>query len=140
MKKKLDYSLCESQLKPNPCRKLTRAAIVCFIFFLVQLAGGWYSNSLALIADSLHQLTDCAAYSVALIAHWLSKRPPTTQFTFGFARVEAIGASISISLIWFLTSFLCYSAYIRLTSQMIVAVDSVSMCISASIGLMTNIL
>lgn len=61
-------------------------------FLLVEIAGGLLTNSLALLSDAAHMATDTAGLVIALAAVRLSRRPPDARRTFGFARVEALGA------------------------------------------------
>ena len=61
-------------------------------FLVVEVAGGIISNSLALLADAGHMLTDVAALMLALIVATLAERPPTPRRTFGLLRAEVLGA------------------------------------------------
>ena len=57
--------------------------------------GGWLTNSLALIADAGHMLTDVAALSLTLTAIWFATRPATEKKTFGYYRLEILAAFIN---------------------------------------------
>lgn len=59
---------------------------------LVEAAGGWFTNSLALIADAGHMLTDVAALSITLGAFWFARRPATSRKTYGYYRLEILAA------------------------------------------------
>ena len=61
-------------------------------WFLVELAGGLYANSLALLADAAHMLTDLAALGLSLFALKISERPATHQKTYGYLRAEILAA------------------------------------------------
>ncbi len=61
-------------------------------FFLVELAGGWWTGSLALIADATHMGVDLAALGLSLFAAKMSLRPPDAKRTFGYKRVEVLAA------------------------------------------------
>lgn len=74
-----------------------RAAIRFVLIFtagyaLVQAIGGWYSGSLALIADSGHMVSDAAALLLALIAYRIARRPADAKRTYGFHRVRVLAA------------------------------------------------
>ena len=61
---------------------------------LVEFVGGWWTNSLALIADAGHMLTDAASLALALLALRISRRPVDDQRSYGYARLsDLLGAS-----------------------------------------------
>ena len=62
------------------------------VVLLVQVAGALASNSLALLADAGHLLTDVAGVGLALLAIWFAGRPPTLGRTFGYLRLEILAA------------------------------------------------
>ena len=66
---------------------------------LVELAGGILGNSLAVITDALHMLTDAMAFALAIYAAYISEQKATPQFTFGFKRAEVISALLSTLLV-----------------------------------------
>jgi cobalt-zinc-cadmium efflux system protein len=53
------------------------------IYMLAEAIGGFLSNSLALLSDAGHMLTDVAAISLAMLALWFASRPATHQKTYG---------------------------------------------------------
>lgn len=61
-------------------------------FFVVELAGGWWTGSLALIADATHMGVDLVALGLSLFAAKMSLRPPDAKRTFGYKRVEVLAA------------------------------------------------
>ncbi|HBE83433.1 MAG TPA: cation transporter, partial [Blastocatellia bacterium] len=75
---------------------------------VVEAVGGWWTNSLALIADAGHMLTDVAALSLTLFAIWFAARPATSKKTYGYYRLEILAAFVngialvllSIWIIW----------------------------------------
>jgi cobalt-zinc-cadmium efflux system protein len=66
--------------------------VLSFIYMLAEAVGGWWTNSLALLADSGHMLTDVVAMSLTLVAAWLAERPPTDRKTYGYYRLEILAA------------------------------------------------
>ncbi len=70
--------------------RLAIAVVVCFL--IVEVAGGWLSGSLALLADAGHMATDLAALALALFALRLAERPPTPAKSFGYQRTEILAA------------------------------------------------
>ncbi|XP_032337166.1 zinc transporter 4 isoform X2 [Camelus ferus] len=113
-----DLPLTNSQLslKVDPCdncskqrellkqrkvkTRLTIAAVLYLLFMIGELVGGYIANSLAIMTDALHMLTDLSAIILTLLALWLSSKSPTKRFTFGFHRLVLVqdgGPEISIS-------------------------------------------
>lgn len=72
------------------------------------------AHSLAIMTDAAHLLSDVAAFCISLFAVWLAERPPTGTHTFGFHRIEALGALVSVLLIWGITGVLVYEAVGRI--------------------------
>jgi zinc transporter 2 len=64
--------------------------------------------------DAAHLLSDVAAFMISLFAVLLGERPPTSTHTFGYHRIEVIGALVSVLLIWLLTGILVYEAILRI--------------------------
>ncbi|XP_036156317.1 zinc transporter 4 isoform X8 [Myotis myotis] len=101
-----DLPLTNSQLslKVDPCDTCSRrrellkqrkvktrlaiAAVLYLLFMVGELVGGYIANSLAVMTDALHMLTDLSAIILTLLALWLSSKSPTKRFTFGFHRLE----------------------------------------------------
>lgn len=80
---------------------------------IAEFVGGWLTNSLALIADAGHMLTDVAALSLTLAAIWFASRPATAEKTFGYYRLEILAAFINGIALVLLSLFVIYEAYER---------------------------
>lgn len=81
-----------------PSRKTARlwAALgLTFVYMIAEAVGGWYANSLALLADAGHMLTDVAALSLTLAAFWFAERPATSRKTYGYYRLEILAAFVN---------------------------------------------
>jgi cobalt-zinc-cadmium efflux system protein len=78
-----------------PSRGLGLSLALVLSFGLVEIATGWFSGSLALLADGLHMLTDALALALAWGAQWLARRPPDAAHTFGYERVESLAAFVN---------------------------------------------
>lgn len=76
-------------------RRLFAAFLINFVFLVVEVIGGLVTNSLALLADAGHMLTDVAALALALFVSYLASRPATPRRTFGLLRAEVIGAFVN---------------------------------------------
>src|SRR5262245_35752647 len=70
---------------------LAASSVLC----LVELAGGWLTNSLALLTDAAHMLTDVGALALTLFALWIAGRPASERKTFGYYRAEILAALVN---------------------------------------------
>lgn len=118
-------------------RKLKIVSVACILFITAQVVGGIYSNSLAIISDAAHMLSDLVGFVVSLIALNLARRRPTDVLTFGFHRAEVLGALANCFIIWVITIYLVYEAIERVRHPE--EVDGRLMFIIASTGLVFNI-
>jgi cobalt-zinc-cadmium efflux system protein len=73
-------------------RGLRTAILLTFGFAIVEAIGGWWSGSLALMADAGHMVTDSVALLLAWIAARLSQRPASPRLSYGWRRAEVLAA------------------------------------------------
>lgn len=117
--------------------RLKGAAYITALIFLVELVGGYLTNSLALLSDSAHVFMDVMALGLSYFAHKISCEPPTEKRTYGLHRFEVFASLINgISLI-FICLFIFYKAAGRIIDPP--EVESVGMLIVATIGLVVNV-
>ncbi|CAG7873584.1 unnamed protein product, partial [Brassica rapa] len=119
-------------------RKLCIAVVLCLLFMTVEVFGGIKANSLAILTDAAHLLSDVAAFAISLFSLWAAGWEATPRQTYGFFRIEILGALVSIQLIWLLTGILVYEAIIRLLTETS-EVDGFLMFLVAAFGLLVNI-
>jgi len=105
-------------------------------FFLVELLGGWWSGSLALIADAMHLGVDLISLGLTLFAAVISRRPPDARRTFGYKRLEVLAALGNGVALWIATGVILREAYARLEFPMPVAAPA--MLAIACVGLVCN--
>lgn len=130
--------LTDDELKAKRARhSLVRVSVLCFFFMCVELAGGYFSNSLAIMTDAAHLLSDLASFIISIVAIFISRKAPTSSYSFGFYRAEILGALISVMLIWLLTIFLITEAIERMKNPS--SIDGKMMFIVASLGIIVNI-
>ena len=103
---------------------------------ICEIIGGLIANSLAIMTDAAHLLSDLAGFLISIFALWLATRPATSRLSFGFHRAEILGALISVLLIWVLTGVLVYEAIWRLAHPE--DVDGKIMFIVSAAGLACN--
>ena len=97
-----------------------RDRLVAVLFFslailAVEVIGGIAANSLALLADAGHMLTDVAGVGMALLAIWFAGRKPTNGRTYGYLRVEILAAVANAFLLFGVAAFILYEASRRLS-------------------------
>lgn len=74
---------------------------------VAEVVGGWWTNSLALLADAGHMLSDAASLGLSLFALWVADRPANARKTFGYYRAEILaalangGALVAVSIMIF---------------------------------------
>jgi len=81
--------------RPGSSRALVTALVLVAIFALVELFGGLWSGSLALLADSGHMFTDAASLGLSLAANIVAQRPVSARHSYGLARTEVIAAFVN---------------------------------------------
>ncbi len=122
---------------PSSAKVLYIALALTFGFAIVEFIGGWIANSLALMGDSGHMVTDAGALLIAAIASWLSKKPPTLTHSYGLLRIEVVAALVN-GLFMLVIVFALVSLSIE-RFQNPESVDGDSVMIIAAIGLLINI-
>jgi cobalt-zinc-cadmium efflux system protein len=106
-------------------RRLRIVLAVTVAYFGAELAGGFYANSLALLTDAVHMLTDIAALCLSLLTLWISSRPATAGKTYGYLRAEILGALLNGLFLWLLVAFIWLEAVERLRNPPAVRVLTV---------------
>lgn len=117
-------------------RRLLIVLSITALFFAAELIGGYYANSLALMTDAVHVLTDIAALVLSLLTLWISARPASSAKTFGYLRAEILGALFNGLLLWVLVIFVWFEAAQRLRDPP--AVHSPTMMAVATLGIAVN--
>ncbi|MGG1660365.1 cation diffusion facilitator family transporter [Brevibacillus sp. NRS-1366] len=118
-------------------RALLVSFIIITLFLIVEVIGGFITNSLALLSDAGHMLSDASALLLSLVAIHIAARPPTAKRTFGMHRFEILAALINGVTLVVISLFIFWEGYQRLFDPPQVA--SGKMIIIATIGLLANI-
>ena len=118
-------------------RSMKIALVITFIFFLVEVAGGLLSGSLALISDAGHMFSDLLSLLLSLGAMTLALQLPTKERTYGYHRGEIFAAFINSLLLIGVSAVILWEAYQRLLSP--APVQGGLMFIVACVGLVANI-
>ena len=117
--------------------RLKLALAISCIYFFAELIGGFLTNSLALLSDAGHMLSDIAALALSLFAFRIAKRPATVSSTYGYHRAEILAALFNGLMLWLIVGVIFAAAYNRFLDPP--AVESYGMMIVASLGLLVNV-
>lgn len=107
-------------------------------FMVVEVAGGIFTNSLALISDAAHMFTDSAALAISLLAIQIAKKPADTKRTFGYHRFEILAAAVNAILLFGVAIYILVEAYLRISNPP--DIQSNVMLIVAALGLLVNLI
>lgn len=121
----------------NALEKRFRVFVYLSAFTLVlEVAGGFYTNSLALLSDAGHVLVDLLALLMAYAAIRFSQARPNQKYTYGYRRLEILSAVANGFILIFVTLYIFYESYTRLLEPQ--AVKGTEMLAIAFIGLAAN--
>ncbi|TMA82956.1 MAG: cation transporter [Deltaproteobacteria bacterium] len=118
-------------------RRLLWALAISAVYFFAELVAGFATNSLALLSDAGHMLSDIGAMALSLFAFRMARRPATHQSTYGFHRVEILAALFNGLTLWLIVGVIFAAAYNRFAQPPVV--ESFGMVIVALFGLLVNI-
>jgi len=118
-------------------RALTWALVVTVVVLFAEVIGGWVSNSLALLADAGHVLTDAAALGLSLFVAWFSRQPVTPEKTYGYLRWEILAALINGATLLVISVWIVFEAVARMRTPE--PIGGFLMLVVATGGLLANI-
>jgi cobalt-zinc-cadmium efflux system protein len=98
----------------NSSGTLLIALLLTLAFAAVEATAGWWSGSLALLADAAHMVTDSSALGLAAAAAWLARRPPSMRHSYGLVRAEVLAALFNSLLMLVLIGFIVREALERI--------------------------
>ena len=91
-------------------RVLLVALALTTAFLVIEVVGAFLTNSLALLADAGHMVTDVASLSLALFAIWFAARPHSPQRSYGYYRVEILAALGNGFALWLIAAYIFFEA------------------------------
>lgn len=119
-------------------KRILKALLLTGIFMLVEVAGGLYAGSLALLADAGHMLTDTAALALAYGAFRLSRRPADQMRTYGYDRFQVLAAFINGLVLFGIFVWIVKEAIERIMAPSDVL--AIPMLVVATAGLIINLI
>uniref|UniRef100_A0A9J2PD37 Cation efflux protein cytoplasmic domain-containing protein n=1 Tax=Ascaris lumbricoides TaxID=6252 RepID=A0A9J2PD37_ASCLU len=120
-------------------RRLLAVAGLSTLFIVAEFTGGVLAHSLAIMTDAGHMLSDLLSFIISIVAIRIARSPANRRLSFGFHRAEVLGATVSIVIIWILTTVLIMLAIQRIVNNDL-DVDSNTMIITASAGVVFNLI
>jgi len=112
-------------------------ALTC-LMLVVEALGGWWSGSLALLADAAHMLVDAGALALAWAAAVYALRPADARRSFGYARMEVLAGFVNALVQLLLVAGIVYEAIRRLLALENIHIQSGVMLVVAAAGLLVN--
>jgi cobalt-zinc-cadmium efflux system protein len=109
-----DHGLGHLHTGDASVRGLRIALGLTAVLLVVEVIGGFLSNSIALLADAGHMLTDVAALALALFVAWFSKQPETPRKTYGYLRWEILAAFLNGATLLLISAWILWEAVTRL--------------------------
>ncbi|MFC2129252.1 cation diffusion facilitator family transporter [Bacteroidota bacterium] len=126
------------QHQPVNDKNLLVATLLNLVVTIAELAGGIVSNSLALLSDALHNLSDTFATFIAYLASRISKKEANPKKTFGYKRVEILAAMLNAVILIVICIYLFKEAYERIQNPE--PINTMIVIVVAMIGLIGNVL
>lgn len=116
---------------------LTVSLIITAGIMILEFVGGLFTNSLALLSDAGHMLSDATSLALSLFATVLALRPPSPQKTYGFYRFEILAAFLNGVTLFIIAGVIVWEAYERFFAPP--AINGLSMVAIAGVGLIANL-
>ena len=118
-------------------KRLLIVLLIVVVYLVVEVVGSLLTNSLALLADAGHMLTDAVGVGLALLAIHFAAKPATAAKSYGYYRLEILAAVANAVLLFGVAAYIGYEAYQRFSDPP--EVQSVPMLAIASVGLVINL-
>jgi len=117
-------------------RNIWIAFFLNFLFSVVELIGGLFTGSVAIISDALHDFGDASAIAVSAILERKSKQPPNDKFTYGFGRFSVLGGAMNSMILLIGSVVVVIGAVSRLVNPSPIHYDG--MLVMAVFGVFVN--
>ena len=98
-------------------RRLVVVIIIATLFIALEVIGGKIAKSIAIISDAIHLVSDLLGFVFSFIFLYLSKKEMDKRVSFGYHRMELIGALLNIFIVWTMVLFIMYEATIRIVNK-----------------------
>jgi cobalt-zinc-cadmium efflux system protein len=132
-----NHSIDSHQETISSYRRLKFTLAIVLVIMVVEVIGGIFSSSLALLGDAGHMLVDALALGLSLFAMTVARRPATATKTFGYHRFEILAALANGTILVLVSAYIFYEAYRRFLEPPVVKTPL--MLTIAIIGLFANL-
>ncbi|CAN6696037.1 unnamed protein product [Malus baccata var. baccata] len=136
---KNEHCSLDSKQRSKSATKLSVLVVTSLMFMVVEMIGGVKANSLAVLTDAAHLLTDVVGFSIALFTVLASGWEATSYQSFGYHRLEVLSALFSVQLIWLVSGILIYEAVDRIVHTK-EKVNGLLMFSVAALGFLVNLI
>ncbi|HSL02227.1 MAG TPA: cation diffusion facilitator family transporter [Nitrospiraceae bacterium] len=126
-----------SERRSGQQKNLLNVLLMTGTFMVIEVVGGLFTGSLALLADAGHMLTDVAALGLSAFAMWMAARPSTPEKSYGYHRAEILAAVTNAVLLLLLAIWILYEAYRRVFEPSHVL--GIPMLLIGLVGLAVNV-
>lgn len=134
----LDHEHGHTHGRSRNSRRLALVLSLVVVYMVAEVVGAYLTNSLALLADAGHMLSDAGALALSLFALWIARKPPTAGHTYGFYRTEILAALINGAALVAISVYIFVEAFRRLGTP--AEVEGGWMMVVATGGLAINLL
>ncbi|CAN6692801.1 unnamed protein product [Malus baccata var. baccata] len=134
-----EHCSLDSKQRSKSATKLSGLVVASLLFMVVEIIGGVKANSLAVLTDAAHLLTDVIGFSIALFTVMASGWEATSYQSFGYHRLEVLSALFSVQLIWLVSGILIYEAVNRILHNK-EKVNGLLMFSVAAFGFLVNLI
>jgi cobalt-zinc-cadmium efflux system protein len=124
-------------------RRIITAIAVNLALTVVQVVGGMFAGSLALVADALHNFSDAVSLVIAFVARRIARRPSDATMTFGYGRAEIVAALVNYTTLIIIGLWLVYEALLRFIQPeavdgwLVVVIAAAALAVDAVTALLT---
>lgn len=94
-------------------KKLLIVLLTSLVFIVIEIIGGYYADSIAIMSDAAHIASDVIGFGISICCLQIALRKADQTYTFGYHRVEVLGALCSVFTVWIMTAGLIYEATMR---------------------------
>ena len=119
-------------------RNILIAFVLNLSFSLFELLGGWYTGSVAILSDAVHDLGDAASIGISFFWERISRRQPDATHTYGYGRYSVIGSVITTLILLFGSCVVIYNAIGRILRPAPIHYDG--MILFAVVGVCVNLI
>ena len=116
--------------------KILVAFLMNLLFSIAEFIGGFFTHSVAISSDALHDLGDSLSIGISYILEKISKRPATQEYTYGYVRFSVLGSLIQTAVLFSGSLIVIYSSIMRIIHP--IAINYKGMIIMAICGVVIN--